>query len=178
MNYQSLSKKISYILRHAPWEFGLELDENGWVSIDELLNSLGGNWKWVTETHLAEMIQQSDKQRFEIKDGRIRALYGHSIPQKITMEVKEPPAILYHGTARRFLDNIKAKGLMPMGRNYVHLSVDIETAILVGKRRDSKPVILTIEAGRAFACGVKFYRGNENTWLADAIEPRFIKFEG
>lgn len=33
MNYTELSKEISYALRHAPWEYELELDEEGFVPI-------------------------------------------------------------------------------------------------------------------------------------------------
>ena len=47
------------------------------------------------------MIEKSEKKRHEIKDGRIRAFYGDSIPMKIWKEEKTPPDILYHGTARR-----------------------------------------------------------------------------
>ena len=31
MNLVELSKEISYALRHAPWEYELELDEQGFV---------------------------------------------------------------------------------------------------------------------------------------------------
>ena len=31
MDYTKLSKEISYALRHAPWEYELELDEEGFV---------------------------------------------------------------------------------------------------------------------------------------------------
>ena len=34
MNYLELSKEISYALRHAPWEYELELDENGWLVLN------------------------------------------------------------------------------------------------------------------------------------------------
>ena len=33
MDYIKLSKEVSYALRHAPWEYELELDENGFVPI-------------------------------------------------------------------------------------------------------------------------------------------------
>ena len=33
MNYEKLSKEVSYALRHAPWEYELEMDEEGWVVI-------------------------------------------------------------------------------------------------------------------------------------------------
>lgn len=52
-----------------------------------------------------------------------------------------PPDILYHGTARRFLSSIKINGLLPQGRQYVHLSQDISTAQSVGLRRDNKPCV-------------------------------------
>lgn len=39
--------------------------------------------------------------RHALKDGKIRAFYGHSIPMKILREEQMPPDVLYHGTARR-----------------------------------------------------------------------------
>ena len=48
-----------------------------------------------------------------------------------------------------------------MSRQYVHLSVDTETAMQVGKRHDSEPVILKINAAEAFESGIKFYRDCE-----------------
>lgn len=62
------------------------------------------------------MIENSDKKRHELVDGKIRAIYGHSIPKKIVKESTEPPVILYHGTASRFIKSIKDKGLLPKGR--------------------------------------------------------------
>ena len=171
-----LSKEISYALRHAPWEYELEMDEEGWVRVEQLLDALHRDEKWmnVGETDLQDIIEQSEKNRFEIKNGKIRAFYGHSIPMKIIKEVQMPPDILYHGTARRFLESIKEKGLLPQGRQYVHLSKDIETAESVGKRHDGKPCILVIDAISAWNEGVKFYLGNEKVWLADSIPSRFI----
>lgn len=45
INYQELSKEVSYALRHAPSEYGLALDENGWVDVQELLKALEENNK-------------------------------------------------------------------------------------------------------------------------------------
>lgn len=177
INYLQLSKEISYALRHAPWEYELELDDDGWVSVEQLLISLKENSKWesVTIQDLEHMIQNSDKKRHELVDGKIRALYGHSIPMKILKESAEPPAILFHGTARRFWKSIENNGLLPKGRQYVHLSNDIETALQVGKRHDYKPVILEIDAKKAWDEGIKFYLGNDKVWLADNIPSKYIK---
>lgn len=46
MNLVELSKGISYALRHAPWEYELELDEEGWVDIEQLLAALHLNLRW------------------------------------------------------------------------------------------------------------------------------------
>lgn len=171
-----LSKEISYALRHAPWEYELEMDEEGWVPVGQLLDSLHRAEKWqnVSEEDLCRVIEKSEKKRHEMKDGKIRAFYGHTIPMKILKEEKMPPDILYHGTARRFLESIREKGLLPQGRQYVHLSQDMETAEIVGKRRDAKPNILVIEAKKAWDSGVKFYIGNEKVWLADQIPFLFV----
>ena len=177
MDYQSLSKEISYALRHAPWEYELEMDEEGRVLVEQLLEALRREEKWkdVCEADLHEIIKTSEKKRFEIKNGRIWAFYGHSIPMKITKQEMMPPDILYHGTARRFLESIKQNGLLPQSRQYVHLSQDIETAEAVGKRHDAKPCILVIDAERAWEDGIKFYIGNEKVWLADTIPGKYIE---
>ncbi len=172
-----LSKEISYALRHAPWEYELEMNEEGWVPMAQLLDALRREAKWegISAADVEEMIEQSSKKRFEIKDGRIRAFYGHSFPMKIQKEEKEPPAVLYHGTARRFLTSIMENGLLPQERQYVHLSQDVETAEIVGKRHDGRPCILAIDAKRAWEEGVKFYLGNEKVWLADSVPGRYIE---
>lgn len=179
MDYLKLSKEVSYALRHAPWEYGLELDGEGWVDIRQLLSSFHKRREWqeLSEQDLYVMIEKSDKKRLEIFGEKIRALYGQSTPQRIIKEPKSPPEILYHGTARRFVQAIKEKGLLPQNRQYVHLSVDVETAIQIGKRRDREPALLIVQALEAWTEGVKFYLGNDMVWLADTIPSKYIRFE-
>ncbi len=45
MDYTGLSKEISYALRHAPWEYELEMDEEGWVPVEQLLSALHSDKK-------------------------------------------------------------------------------------------------------------------------------------
>lgn len=176
MDYQRLSKEMSYALRHAPHEYELELDEYGWVEIEQLISSLQEQpvCIHISEQDFHTVIERSDKKRHEIKDGKIRALYGHSTPKKIVKEEKAPPDLLYHGTPQRFVASILANGLKPKSRQYVHLSEEKDTALQVGKRRDASPAILTIDAKRAYEDGVKFYHGNEMVWLADEIDQKYI----
>lgn len=176
MNYAKLSKEIAHALRHVPWEYELELDEEGWVPIEQLLGALEFNHdgKQLEEADLVKMMEAADKQRYEIRSGKIRALYGHSFPQKISRIAECPPPILFHATPRHLVTRILHGGLLPMSRQYIHLSADKQTAITVGKRKDTAPVLLRIEAKKAWDQGIKFYHGNHTVWLADHIPPQFI----
>ena len=94
---------------------------------------------------------------------------------KITKEKRIPPEVLYHGTARKFVESIRENGLLPQGRQYVHLSQDIETAKNVGRRHDKFPIVLVVDAKKAWDNGVMFYYGNEKVWLADLIPSAYIR---
>ena len=173
----ALSKLISRMLRHEPARQGLELDAEGWVDVDALLSAVrrhGSRWRSVDRGDLETMLARSAKQRHEISGGRIRALYGHSTPGMVQKTAAEPPPQLFHGTAPRSVPEILTSRLRPMGRRYVHLSVDRETALSVGRRKSPSPVVLRIRAVRASASGVAFYPGNETIWLAAHVPPEYI----
>jgi putative RNA 2'-phosphotransferase len=174
--YSELSKEISYALRHAPQEYGLTLDEQGWVLVKNLIDALKKQEKYsdLTLKDIADMIQVSEKKRHEIVGDQIRALYGHSTDEKIKKDAVQPPDVLYHGTAHKFLQKILEQGLISKDRQYVHLSQDQKTAITVGKRRDAIPAVLRIDAVTAWKDGIKFYHGNDTIWLADEIPAKYI----
>lgn len=149
----------------------------GWVDVSTLLSALAQHhraWQDLNITDLEEMMRSSDKQRFELQGARIRAFYGHSLPGKLARTPAQPPEILLHGTAPATAELILKTGLKPMGRQFVHLSVDVETATKVGARKAKTPVILRVAAAQAFAVGIQFYHGNESVWLADEIPSTFI----
>lgn len=179
MNLSHISKCVSHALRHEPWLYELELDHEGWVAVEALLSSLrmeNPEWADVKEADLAAMIDASDKKRHELRGGRIRALYGHSVPGKLLKEPAVPPDVLYHSTSPETAALIRSSGLLPMGRQYVHLSVDTGTAEQVGRRKSRTPVLLEVRAKIAAASGVAFYRGNDLVWLADQVPAQFIVF--
>ena len=179
MDYLSLSKIVSHALRHEPEKYGLVLDKNGWVSLKQLVNFLNANfieWSSLKVSDIEDMIKQSVKIRHEILGGKIRATYGHSTQDKLTKKSAEPPEYLYHGTTLEKLSSIKKQGLKRMQRQYVHLSKDKETALLVAKRWKSAFIILTIKSKEAHRQGIKFYPESNNIWLSDKISSEFIIF--
>jgi putative RNA 2'-phosphotransferase len=175
-----LSRVVSHALRHEPWLYELELEEDGWTDVTALLAALrqeSPSWMNLSERDLAEMIRTSSKRRHEIADGRIRAMYGHSVPGKLRRERAAPPSCLFHGTAPASGSKIKQEGLLPMGRQYVHLSVERDDATAVGRRKSSEPIILVVKAQEAWKAGVAFYAGNEKVWLADHVPSMYLDFE-
>ncbi len=178
-DYRRLSRTIAHALRHAPWLYELELDDEGWVPVDDLLDALRRHrreWHNLTVDDLQAMMATADKQRYELREGRIRAYYGHSTPHRLARTPAEPPTLLYHGTSDALLDAIRETGLKPMNRQYIHLSADVDTAQQVGQRKSGRTVVLIIRAEAAHAEGVPFYHGNEMVWLADSIPARYIIF--
>ncbi|MFQ9705749.1 MAG: RNA 2'-phosphotransferase [Limosilactobacillus pontis] len=170
-----LSKKMSYALRHNPDKYGIKLNDYGYTDLSCFIDALNRvHHLTLTRDDITAVIAHSTKQRFEIKGDRICALYGHSLPGIIHHRVATPPAILYHGTARRFLPSIRELGLLPMQRQFVHLSTDIQTAQAVGRRHDSQPVVLEVDTHAAQAAGIQLYVGNDQVWLADEIPARFL----
>lgn len=171
------SKTMSYALRHRPEEFGLILDKEGWVDVKTFCAALAGRKGGVslTEEDIAQIIAGSEKKRFEISGGKIRATYGHSTENKIEFSPAVPPAVLYHGTSNMALDSIRKDGLLPMNRQYVHLSSDAATARKVGERHDRNPAILTVDAAKMHADGMKFFHSaNDGTWMCEKVPFRYV----
>ena len=171
-----ISKLMSYILRHGPEKFKLLLDPEGFVPMDDLLQALGTKVRGISKETVLEVVKRCEKGRFEVRGEDIRACYGHSIPIRVEYEPVEPPEILLHGTARRFVDDIMKEGLRPMDRQYVHLTVREDFAREVGRRRDRDPAILKVAALKAHRDGIKFYKANDNFYLADQIPARYIEY--
>lgn len=90
------------------------------------------------------------KRYFDTDFDRIRAHYGHTVPGRIKRTPAAPPAVLYHGTAPDAVSAIMEVGLIPMSRQYVHLSPDRQQAVWVGKRKAREPVILVVRARDAY----------------------------
>src|SRR3954470_13923006 len=165
-----LSRRLSYVLRHAPGSVGLTLDPAGWVDVADLLAPLGA-----TRAQLDDVVARNDKQRFALDPTgtRIRASQGHSVPVDLGYATTRPPDVLFHGTVGRFLPAILAEGLRPGNRHAVHLSPDAETARRVGARR-GEPVVLRVDAAGLAADGARFSRSANGVWLVDAVPPRYL----
>ena len=145
-----ISRYLSYILRHEPEAIGLHLDTEGWADIDSLIACANRHGQPIDKAIVHAVVETNKKKRFAISDDcrRIRAVQGHST-------------------------SIREQGLKAGSRHHVHLSLDISTAIAVGKRY-GKPVVLEIQASKMSRNGFKFFRAENDVWLTDAVPPQFI----
>jgi len=171
------SKFLSFVLRHRPDSIGISLDSQGWVAIDELLMKCREHDHALTREMLDEIVEKNSKRRLAIsEDGsRIRASQGHSIDVDLGYAPAEPPEVLFHGTATRNLDSIRAQGLERMQRHHVHLSSDSATAAAVGQRH-GRAVVLRVRAGDMVLAGHKFYLSANDVWLTETVPPEYIEF--
>lgn len=173
---KKLSKFLSYVLRHHPELIDLNLDEQGWANVDELITkSRRDSYQGFTFEELDEIVETNDKKRFIFNEDktRIRANQGHSIDIDLALQPQQPPEFLYHGTAQNNVESILEKGIEKRSRQHVHLSLDKETATKVGMRH-GKPVILTINSGKMFEDEVLFYLSENGVWLTDFVEAKYI----
>ena len=167
---------MSWLLRHDSESFNRGLiDENGWRGVDELIKGHG-----FTQVLLQEIVATNNKQRYEFNSDKtkIRARQGHSIP--VDVELKEATDItknrpfLWHGTSDRFIEKIKAQGLVPGSRLYVHLSGDKDTAYKVGQRHGGRTVVICINAYQMILDGKKIYISNNGVYNVDKVEPKYL----
>lgn len=170
---ERVSRFLSFLLRHRPRDYPLEFDRQGYVPWEDLIAMVQDRFPEITAEGIRAMIEGSDKKRFELKEGKVRAAYGHSFPVDLGLESVEPPSPLYHGTARDLAQTIMHEGLKPRGRQYVHLSASVEEAVAVGKRRDPSPTVLVVDSGAAHASGILFYSSGP-LFLAKEIPPKFL----
>jgi putative RNA 2'-phosphotransferase len=183
----AVSRLLSKILRHEPEMIGIQLNREGWVSVDELIRaiertarSVGASKRLrtlsrVTRDVILAVAATSDKKRFSLSpDGtRIRAAQGHSIRVSLGYAAKEPPAVLYHGTAWSNWASIAIEGLTAQTRHAVHLSTDVDTATRVGARNGA-PLVLVVGAARMHADGYAFSRSDNGVWLTAVVPPTYL----
>ncbi|MDH2388258.1 RNA 2'-phosphotransferase [Streptomyces sp. HNM0663] len=169
-----VSKYLSKHLRHRPDRIGIALDAQGWVEIDELMRAAAAHGFPFTRSELDHAVAVNDKQRFTVRDGRIRANQGHTVTVDLDLPIAQPPGWLYHGTVARNLPAIRTEGLLPMRRHHVHLSPDRETATAVGARR-GRPVVLSVDADAMHQAGHVFHVSANGVWLTDAVLPEFLR---
>lgn len=131
----TLSKRLSWLLRHGAGTEGLTMDEAGWVPVEEVLARLR-----MRPAELDVVVARNNKQRLQRVGDRVRCCQGHSTEDMpVTQEAleaswarRESAAPVFHGTWSKALPAIAREGLLPQRRTHVHLTDRTDSP--VGKR--------------------------------------------
>ncbi len=176
---QRLVRVLTFALRHHPFRFGVALDDEGFAGLDELVVGIRfSHYDWATlnREEVEGAIRGTDPGRFEVRDGLVRARYGHSVALGSPGEKRTPPDVLLHGTSADAAATVLVTGLRPMNRAFVHLTTDRDYAAQVVAAKGGGEV-LRAEARAASEAGVEFFRANPHVWLARAVPPTFLRID-
>ena len=166
---KQLYKLLTYILGCRPDEFGLVPDENGFVPVKDLIKSIGEEpgWGYVRKSHLNEVLLLYRNHPFDLKGTSIKTTNPRE-PLRAA-SVDDVPKLLYHSVRRKAYPVVCRRGIMPMGQHHVFLAISEELALRMGRRRDPRPVLLTVQARRAIEEGVAFRRQGELLYSVDHV---------
>jgi putative RNA 2'-phosphotransferase len=174
---ERLSRFLALVLRHRAHHFDMEMNDEGFVFVDDLLDVIDERQQsldWVEFEHIEALTQTEGRKRFEVRNDQVRATYGHSFKRPIRYELAEPPAKLYVGTAQSKMAGIRQHGVQPAGRQYVHLSEEYDEAMIVAQHQGDDAVVLTVNATEAHKAGTPFYKPTNGIYLVSSIKPEFL----
>ncbi|OBT62642.1 hypothetical protein VE03_07514 [Pseudogymnoascus sp. 23342-1-I1] len=184
-----VSKALSKLLRHDAVKAGLELDDEGFAGVGEVLQWNRLKSLKVTFDDILTAVSDNSKQRFALKpnprltpapsptsttpsDWLIRANQGHSIAIEssalltpITLEADNIPPVVVHGTYYAFYPSILASGgLKKMTRNHIHFSTglpeDKAGKVVSGMRNDAE-VLIYVDVRKSLE------EGGTQWWVSD-----------
>ena len=169
---RQFSKLLSYILGRRPYEFGLVLDENGFVSIQMLLKAIGEekDWKFIREAHFHELLLREPEPPIELAGSRIRSVDRSHLPMHTISP--DPPKLLYVCVRQKAHAHVLEKGISPSAYSQVVLSSDRDMALRMGRRNDPKAVLLSVFCNKCREQGVLFYQAGGSLFTAGHIPPK------
>lgn len=171
-----ISKFLSLVLRHQPETIDIQLDQNGWTDVNELIEKANKYGIKLDRETLNHIVETNSKKRFAFSDtlDKIRASQGHSIEIELGYTNQKPPEILYHGTGEKSVQSILDTGVEKRNRQHVHLSGDIETALKVGQRH-GKPFVFKVFADQMYNDNYQFFISDNGVWLTDNVPTKYLK---
>ena len=163
-----LSKTMTYLLRHAAIKEKVDMDDQGYVTIKDLLEWLFKNGFKTKEKDIKEIVAKDNKNRFTLKDKKIRANQGHSIKLKMIMkDFKQENSHVVHATYLKNESGIRKNGLKSMSRNHVHMiNIDSKTDKFHMIRQDTNLYV--------FVNDVKLKESENGVILADNVHPKYL----
>ena len=172
-----LGRTMAGVLRHFPERYDLEIDKNGWIDLRDFLSAVQSRnrrLRFLKPHHVVGLIETDPKGRYQFRDGRIRATYGHTLDIELDLPTENIPDTLYYPTSEEDFANLEATGLKPADRKMVHLSRTYEAALEAGRVRNPNPVIVEIDAKGARAGGNVIMKAGKTVYLTQVVPGEFL----
>lgn len=177
------SKRLSWILRHGALKEGLNISDEGFILVSEILNSKG--FETISVDDIQRIVLNNDKQRFTLrKNGsgllEVRANQGHSIHNVTKLELipitnsGQVEAII-HGTYFKFWDSIKQEGLFRGRRNHIHFAERLPGNTNISGIRKSAEIYIYIDLIKCLVDGLLFFKSSNHVILSSGNEHGYIK---
>jgi len=177
-----LGRVMTGILRHFPEKYGLAVDPRGWIDLPKLVQAINSHhrgYHWLRVHHLVAIAESDPKGRYEVRDDRIRATYGHTVEVDLDLPTENIPDALFFPVTPDEAAIVLEVGLKPSDRRKVHLSRTARDAHAAGAVRTPEPVILEVDAHRARGAGIVIMQAGKTVFLVDQVPAEYLKrFEG
>jgi len=169
-----LLKVIATILSSQPWEFGVVLEEGGWLRVKELQKVLWEEGlRAVTEKSLLQLFTLFRPEGIEFKDGMVRAIQGHARAHEYREGVC-PPERLYIGLRERALKHVRRHGLEAHKDRMVVLSASKEMAERIIRRKTGRFLVVEVKALDAFNKGLSFKDAGKGLYTVPYLIPKWL----
>ena len=114
---------MTYILGRQPDEFGLALDQEGFVRLKDLIKAIceEPGWGYVRKSHINEVLITLRDHPFLVQDDRIRVENADDGVRPVSGVI--PPRLLYYCVRRKAYPVVCQKGIAPMGQHHVFLAI-------------------------------------------------------
>jgi len=175
---ERITRIIAGCLRHFPQRYGLKLDTSGWVLVDALVEAVlrkVPRFRFLKSNHIYAIVQTDDKGRYEVKNGMMRATYGHTLNVILDLPTDNIPPKLYYPVPKTKTDQILDEGIKPIRRSKVHLSGSIEACVNAGVSIKEEIEILEVDAEAMQKDGIKVMRAGKVVYLTDVVPPDYVK---
>jgi putative RNA 2'-phosphotransferase len=172
-----LGRVVTGVLRHFPEKYGLTMDPHGWVALPQLVRNISNQhrgYRWLRVHHIVAIAETDAKGRYEVKDDRIRATYGHTLDVDLDLPTDHIPEQLFFPVTEEEAAIVLEVGLKPSDRKKVHLSKTAADARSAGSVRTPKPVLLAVDTKKAQDGGVIIKRAGKTVFLVDAVPAEFL----
>src|SRR5206468_11414272 len=149
-----------------------------WIDLRDFITALQSRnrrLRFLKPHHVGRLIETDPKGRYQFRDGRIRATYGHTFDVELDLPTENIPDVLFYPTSDEDFAKMQADGLKPADRKMVHLSRTYEAALEAGRVKNPNPVIIAIDARAARAGGHVIMKAGKTVYLTSAVPAEFLR---